>query len=539
MKDLKQKYASLSEETWEKRYNSPYVLRRYVHRAQYNSITGLIKPGETVLDVGCAEGVLSCLLAQKGAKVVGCDISGFNVTAATEAAEKLGLEKKVEFIVADAENLPFEDESFNVVVASHILEHLPDFQRSISELKRVSKNRVIIALPTILNLCSVIQVGGGNFWEINKKSLMALPIGIFKTIIHLFGKGVNENYSGHTDLPHLWRFPWIMRRDLETAGLKIVRFEASTLCLPYFNFLLPLIKFFDKFRAKFFLRNFGYGSMAVLKKEDGKEEKMGKKFAFGKNWKRYIKIFSQERVEITEKAIKNFFNIGDLRGKIFMDIGCGSGICSLAALRLGADVISFDADKDAVECCEFLKNQEGNPKNWRIYQGSILDKQFLSSLPKADIVYSDGVLHHTGKMWEALANAKQLVAPDGYLYISIYNKMYGWFGSQAWARLKRFYLSMPKPVQLIWEWLYFLRRAILPFIIRFKNPLKEFKNAKQYVYNKRGNDYWVDVRDWLGGYPYEAARPDEIFNFYKEDFTLINLSTRNTLALNAFLFKKK
>ena len=261
-----------------------------------------------------------------------------------------------------------------------------------------------------------------------------------------------------------------------------------------------------------------------------------KTFAFGKNWKRFVKKCDKKRVEVAKKWTADFLGMKDLKGKLFLDVGCGSGLYSLAALELGADVISFDTDPNCIECCEFFKQQKGNPDNWKIYQGSILDKKFLANLPKADIVYSHGVLHHTGKMWEAMENAGHLVRDNGYLYIAIYNKMYGFFrGSKSWEIQKRLYLRLPKILQYAWEGVYLFRRKFVPYIIRFKNPVKYWKKA----YEKRGESILVNLRDWLGGYPYEYARPDEVFNFYKDDFILVNLLTKNTLALNVFLFKKK
>ena len=159
----------------------------------------------------------------------------------------------------------------------------------------------------------------------------------------------------------------------------------------------------------------------------------------------------------------------------------------------------------------------------------------MSKLPQADVVYSHGVLHHTGNMWQAMENIKFLVKDNGYLYIAIYNTMYGLFnGSKAWRRKKQIYNRLPRILQYLYEGLYILRHSILPNLMRFRNPVKYLRNH----YRKRGESYLVDLRDWLGGYPYEYARPDELFNFYKNEFTLVNLLTKNTLALNVFLFLK-
>src|SRR5882724_6872543 len=136
-------------------------------------------------------------------------------------------------------------------------------------------------------------------------------------------------------------------------------------------------------------------------------EAAGQRFEFGQNWKKYIeRSFSQEKVEVSKRHILAFLMRSDLQGSTFLDIGCGSGLHSLGALQLGAaEVISFDYDKKSVEATSILYKYAGEPKNWKIMQGSVLDEQFMASLSKADIVYSWGVLHHTGDVWRAISNA--------------------------------------------------------------------------------------------------------------------------------------
>lgn len=259
-----------------------------------------------------------------------------------------------------------------------------------------------------------------------------------------------------------------------------------------------------------------------------------KKFGFGNNWKRYLPLANQERLEIAIQSIKDFMEVDDLSGKLFVDVGCGSGFFSLAAHKLGAKVISFDVDKNSVSCCETFKTKEGSPDNWKIYEGSILDVEFLKSLPKADIVYSYGVLHHSGNLKQAMENIKMLVGDNGYLLIAIYNTVYGKNGSKAWEKRKKNYMSLPKIIQWLLVLKYLIRFNFVPEIIHGVNPIKSWRE----YYRKRGESKWVDAIDWVGGYPYEYLRPDEVFNFYKKDFNLVNLLTKNTLALNAFLFKK-
>jgi ubiquinone/menaquinone biosynthesis C-methylase UbiE len=265
--DIKNFYKEYHDDIFNKRYDSPYPLRRHLHRTQLNLILNLV-PSESkkVLDAGCGEGILAVLLAKKGILVTACDISIPNLEQAKKRAADKGVLDKINFLEADVENLPFQDNEFDLVISSHVLEHLPNFEKGLSEIKRVTKKRAIIALPTCLNLCALSLLGGAEYWYVRKKSFLAIPIGIMRFIFNIFGKGVNEGYVGKKDLPHLRRYPWAMKKELKKAGFKIVKFEANTICLPYFNFFLPLIKWLDKYAQSPILRNFGYGSIAVVEK---------------------------------------------------------------------------------------------------------------------------------------------------------------------------------------------------------------------------------------------------------------------------------
>src|SRR5689334_3635318 len=147
------------------------------------------------------------------------------------------------------------------------------------------------------------------------------------------------------------------------------------------------------------------------------------RYGFGKNWDDYIKKhFSDERVEISRKHLLSFLKQDDLKGKSFLDIGCGSGLHSLAAYRSGVEKIcSFDYDPDSVATTKKLKEFAGNPPYWEVYQGSILDKEFLGTIEPADFVYSWGVLHHTGNMWDAMDNVVRLGKKGSLYYIALYD----------------------------------------------------------------------------------------------------------------------
>lgn len=267
-KAIKDFYTSYSDHITANRYHSTYPLRHYAHEQQYQSVLRFVEPGMKVLDAGCGEGVLAFLIVQKGAHVTGCDISEPNIRECKRLAKERGL-SNVEFAVADSEHLPFEDDAFDLVVSSHVLEHLPDFDQGLREALRVSKRRAVIAIPTIYNLCSIVQVGHGWFFLKGVRSFVGFFFGLGRLTLALLtpgSDGVDEGYAGHESVPHVFRFPSVLLRKAQKNGFKVVHYEASSVCLPYFSSLLPVIKFLDKYRAARVMRNLGYGTTYIVEK---------------------------------------------------------------------------------------------------------------------------------------------------------------------------------------------------------------------------------------------------------------------------------
>jgi 2-polyprenyl-3-methyl-5-hydroxy-6-metoxy-1,4-benzoquinol methylase len=266
MQDLKTFYKSYNDQIFDKRFNSTYAVRKYAHYCQYQSILEKVNPGMKVLDAGCGDGVLSVMMAKKGAIVTGTDISEPNI----DAAKKYALEQavSVDFRVADIENIPFPDSEFDMVVSSHVLEHIPDFDRGLLEIMRVTKVTAVVAIPTIFNSCSLVQVGGGQYYLKGLRSFAALPIGFVLMVGAklLCKEGVDEGYAGN-GVVHIFRFPGVMRKKIKKYGFRLVAQEASTLCLPYFESLLPISKQLDKLRSAVFFRNGGYGTTFVISKK--------------------------------------------------------------------------------------------------------------------------------------------------------------------------------------------------------------------------------------------------------------------------------
>ncbi|MFG0332184.1 MAG: class I SAM-dependent methyltransferase [Maioricimonas sp. JB049] len=260
----------------------------------------------------------------------------------------------------------------------------------------------------------------------------------------------------------------------------------------------------------------------------------GDRFEFGRNWQAFLTTLDNERIARAEQSLREMLRVESLEGRRFLDIGSGSGLFSLAARRLGATVHSFDFDPQSVACTQELRSRYfADDEQWTIESGSVLDTRYVASLGRFDIVYSWGVLHHTGDMWLALENAEKAVGPEGQLLVAIYNQQ--GYKSRWWLRVKQIYCSGAPGRALICATFvpYFWVTTAAASLVLRRNLFAERKKD-------RGMSIWHDWIDWLGGLPFEVARPEQIFEFYRErGFELQNMKTTNGLGNNEFAFVRR
>jgi 2-polyprenyl-6-hydroxyphenyl methylase/3-demethylubiquinone-9 3-methyltransferase len=262
------------------------------------------------------------------------------------------------------------------------------------------------------------------------------------------------------------------------------------------------------------------------------------RFPFGRNWASFLGVLTDARIQEAERSLREMVGAQRITGAEFLDAGCGSGLFSLAAMRLGARrVHSFDYDPDSVACARELRRRYfPHAENWTIEQGSVLDPDYMARLGDWDIVYSWGVLHHTGRMWEGLARVISSVKQPGLLFVSIYNDQ----GpiSNGWRGVKRLYNMGPlgKAAVISLFVPYFAARGFTADLMRRRNPAARYREYRA----SRGMSLIHDWKDWLGGYPFEVAKPEEIFDFYRSrGFSLEKLTTcGGRLGCNEFVFSR-
>ena len=266
---------------------------------------------------------------------------------------------------------------------------------------------------------------------------------------------------------------------------------------------------------------------------------LGKRFGFGANWRRFLENVDESRIDQAVSSLRTWLGVADLQGRRFLDAGCGSGLFSLAARRLGATVVSFDYDPDSCSCTREIRERFGDGESdWVVTEGSVLDAAFLEGLGTFDLVYSWGVLHHTGAMWQALDLVARRVGPGGTLFIALYNDQGG--ASRRWLKVKRAYNALPAPLRFLVLWPSFVALWAKTFAIETLRG-HPGRGWREYARTGRGMSPWRDVVDWVGGLPFEVARPEQVLERLRErGFTLLRMRTcGGSHGCNEFVFRRR
>lgn len=257
-------------------------------------------------------------------------------------------------------------------------------------------------------------------------------------------------------------------------------------------------------------------------------------YDFGKNWNDFSNnALKNIHVEQSLSDFKLLIKNEDIENKTFIDIGFGQGLSLLNATLLGAITLGCDINPTCKNVLETnkLKYQDLNNRDIPVVVGSILDAETIKNIKayyeKFDIVHSWGVLHHTGKMWQAIDISCDLVNNNGKLIISIYNKHWS---SPAWKFIKWFYNISPNFIKWLMIKIFYVIIYLAKFLVTFKNPLQK----------DRGMNFYYDIIDWVGGYPYEYASINEISSYLKlKGFELIKAKKADVpTGCNEFIFKR-
>lgn len=245
-------------------------------------------------------------------------------------------------------------------------------------------------------------------------------------------------------------------------------------------------------------------------------------FAFGENWASYAAQVSEFQRTEGYRALAALLGRKSLTGSSFLDIGSGSGLHSLAALELGAKhVLALDVDSESVATTRRLLAQYAPADaSYEVRLASILSSE-LGRIGDFDIVYSWGVLHHTGRMREAIKDAAGFVRPGGVFAFALYRKT---LLCPLWKLEKRIYANAP-------NWLQSLIRGGYVTLFRLCLTLagRSFRGYVDDYSKNRGMDFYHDAHDWLGGWPYESISPPEVDALMsKLGFTRIRANLRHS-----------
>ncbi len=262
-------------------------------------------------------------------------------------------------------------------------------------------------------------------------------------------------------------------------------------------------------------------------------------FAFGENWRDFVSSVDETRITQARQSLARLIPQNEMQGARFADIGCGSGLSMLSALGLGAaHAKGVDLDPNSLAATQALLGAYGAGRSWAVTERSVFDLS-TDDLDGANVIYSWGVLHHTGDMWRAVMHLASLTPPGGQLVLALYHRTPT---CEFWKVEKKLYSRAPRWLQGLMA-LVFKLAYVLGLVLSGRNPMAYLRGYGQ----ERGMSWKHDVHDWLGGYPYESVSPQELhdrleaagFELVREKIVTPRAAGLFGVGCDEYVFRKK
>ena len=137
---------------------------KYEQDMRQRAVIDLLKPKQKdrILDVGCGNARDLITLAKRGMNCTGIDMSEGMINGGKKDIEKKNL--KIDLLIGSATELPFDDEIFDKIICSEVIEHTPAYEKTVEEMLRILKKngRIVITTPNRISLYGVYR----KFWDL-------------------------------------------------------------------------------------------------------------------------------------------------------------------------------------------------------------------------------------------------------------------------------------------------------------------------------------------------------------------------------------
>lgn len=259
-------------ERLESRWQSNDIIKKNIHHQKINKLLSLLPTSGKLLDIGrggSVDGVLGVMAAKRGLHVTICSPKQDFLDVISKFAQAQGVQIE-NLVVCHPTELPFDDDSFDVISCIHVLEHIENYEKALGEIYRVTRGAAVIGLPTCLNLCVFARIGGADYFNFKAHSIPCLLLGLLKVLwgIITFQRGVYENnIENGIVFKHFLRFPWVAKSDIKKHNFVVKKMGADALCFPWIKRLVGVQRFLDRFAYAPFLSLFGFGTHIYAHKE--------------------------------------------------------------------------------------------------------------------------------------------------------------------------------------------------------------------------------------------------------------------------------